>query len=488
MQPEGPYSFTELVGRCQVGAVWSAEDEFGRLLTVAVLDATAAGDPGWRQAFEAAANTMAQPQTGDMPYVNADFAAQLPWVAYSVGRGPGAERLFQSLGMVLQPDADATPGPAGAPGTAAGSAGVPGTAAGSAGVPGTAAGSAGVPGTAAGSAGVPGGTPPPVVRATHPVSGSPGWGSPMSGPPAPAQSHQISGPPYPMSAPPVSGAPSSGAPLSPAPLSPAPAYPAPVSGRPAPVSGRPAPVSGRPAPVSVPPQPVSAEPGSGAGPFAGPGRRIAPVERPARGPRRRVWVQALVGVALLLAGGAIGFGWGNSQGRAAAKPDPSPSLPVYEATQFSINKAKFDGALAQLAEPWLAHMGGCAANTDSGGPDLPRDEERHVFCRYGGVSVHFALYDSPAKEDAARAYRAQLGLTGTALAPGLRPPTRTTGGVTGAPGSYVEYAFKTGDGRAMCGIWWDRDDSVGAFYLESLCESGLAGNWDALRDLWHRNS
>lgn len=112
MQPEGPYRFTELVGECPVGKAWSAEDEYGRMLTVAILDPAVAGDPRWRQAFEVAANTMAQPQTGDMPYVNADFAAQQPWVAYSVGRGPGAERLFQSLGMELRPGAGASVGPA----------------------------------------------------------------------------------------------------------------------------------------------------------------------------------------------------------------------------------------------------------------------------------------------------------------------------------------------------------------------------------------
>ena len=51
--------------------------------------------------------------------------------------------------------------------------------------------------------------------------------------------------------------------------------------------------------------------------------------------------------------------------------------------------------------------------------------------------------------------------------------------MTGAAGSYVEYAFGTEDGRTICGVWWDLDNIDGAFYIETLCEAGIAGNWDA---------
>lgn len=389
MQSEGPYRFTEPLAGCQVGRVWAALDGQDRPVTVVVLEDAAAGDQAWREAFANAATMLANTPGGHR-YIDADFAAASPWVAYAIEEEGAALHLFQTLGMDYQPIA-------------------------------------------------PGDTEAPALT------------QPSSGPPQMAWSPQ----PWSMTAQPISGAPLSPAPLSPAPLSPA----------------------------SVP---VSAQPVLAVDPFADQRRRITPVDRPPR--RSRVWLQVVVALVLLVAGGAIGFGWGNAQGGATAKPSPSPSLPIYEATQFSINKAKFDGALAQLAEPWLTRMGGCAADTDTGGPDLPPDEQRHVFCRYGGVSVHFALYESTAKEDAARAYRGQLSLTGTALAPGLREATRTKGGFTAAPGSYVEYAFKSGDGRPMCGIWWDRDDSVGAFYIETLCEAGIAGNWDALRDLWRRNS
>jgi hypothetical protein len=153
-----------------------------------------------------------------------------------------------------------------------------------------------------------------------------------------------------------------------------------------------------------------------------------------------------------------------------------------------LNKAKFDADLLPLAEPWLSRLADCAADTEAGGPRLPKDEKRHVFCRYGNVSVHFARYESPTKKDAARSYRQQMAILSGPLAPGMREGSRTTGGVSGATGSYVEYAGKPADGPVMCGIWWDRDDSVGTVYFETPCEAGIAGNWDALRDLWRRYS
>ena len=95
--PGAPYQLIEPVGSCQVGTVWSAVDEHGRALTVAVLDAGAAIDPRWREAFANAANAQ---QAG---FVHADFAAAAPWVAYVVSGGPGAERVFLALGMDYRP-------------------------------------------------------------------------------------------------------------------------------------------------------------------------------------------------------------------------------------------------------------------------------------------------------------------------------------------------------------------------------------------------
>ncbi|MCW3840042.1 trypsin-like peptidase domain-containing protein [Micromonospora yasonensis] len=102
MQPVGPYRFTEALGVCQVGTAWWAVDGHDRLVTVAVLDGAAATDQPWREAFANAANAMAL-TPGGQRYVNADFAAAKPWVAYPSEEGMGASRLFQTLGMDLQP-------------------------------------------------------------------------------------------------------------------------------------------------------------------------------------------------------------------------------------------------------------------------------------------------------------------------------------------------------------------------------------------------
>ncbi|SCF33567.1 hypothetical protein GA0074695_5752 [Micromonospora viridifaciens] len=102
MQPVGPYRFTEVMGVCQVGKVWWAVDGQDRLVTVAVLEGAAATDQPWREAFANAANAMAL-TSGGQRYLNADFAAATPWVAYPSEEGLGAQRLFQSLGMDLHP-------------------------------------------------------------------------------------------------------------------------------------------------------------------------------------------------------------------------------------------------------------------------------------------------------------------------------------------------------------------------------------------------
>ncbi len=102
MQPVGPYRFTEALGVCQVGTAWWAVDGHDRLVTVAVLEGAAATDRPWREAFANAANAMAL-TPGGQRYVNADFAAAKPWVAYPSEEGIGAQRLFQTLGMDLQP-------------------------------------------------------------------------------------------------------------------------------------------------------------------------------------------------------------------------------------------------------------------------------------------------------------------------------------------------------------------------------------------------
>ncbi|NBE81722.1 hypothetical protein [Micromonospora rubida] len=426
MQPEGAYKFTEAVGACQVGRAWSAVDGQGRPALVVVLDGVAAADQRWREAFANVANTLAQTADGHR-YLAADFSAAHPWVAYPPTEAGAPQRLFQTLGMDYRPVAG-------------------------------------------------GSTPPPPPQ-------------PMS--------------PQPISAQPMSAQPMSAQPVSPQPIS---AQPQPTSAPPQPVSVPPQPTSGPPQlpwvpqPWAVTPQPVSgaplspaAEPTPGSSPpydtFSAPGRRIAPVDPPRRS-RTGLWAAMVVLAAVVAGGAGVFVGTTLDDDGAAPGPGPSasPTVAPFEANQFSLNKPKFEGDLAPLAEPWLARMGGCAADTEAGGPKRPADEKRHVFCRYGGLSLHFGLYEARSTKDTARAYRQQLNLAGGSLAPGLREATRTTGGVSGAAGSYIEYAFKGDDGRTICGVWWDRDDGLAALYLETLCEAGVGGNWDALRDLWRRTS
>ena len=313
-------------------------------------------------------------------------------------------------------------------------------------------------------------------------------------PPAPTSTPQ-SGPPYvePQSGPPYVE-PQSGPPYA-TPQSPA-GYPAPQEQwQP---EAYPQQWTAAPGPVSSPPEQEypaqdprwAAEPEFD-DPRSGPSR----IEWSQPAPKRGKLVPALVAglVVGVLAAGAGGFLIGRGSGGEAdpaTSPSaaPSGSLPPYEASLVALNKNKFSGETAALAEPWLASMGGCTGNTDTGGPGLSQGELTHVLCRNGGVFLHFASYPEQAAKEVARNYRQQLALVGPELAPGLVQPERRTGGVSKAAGLYIEYAFKGSDGRTLCGIWWDRDGSAAAVYMEALCQETLGGDWEPLRDLWARHS
>ncbi|MDP9798996.1 hypothetical protein J2S43_007508 [Catenuloplanes nepalensis] len=95
MAPEIPYRVVGELGSCDVGTVWSAVDEeTGLPVTVAVLNAQAAGDQRWRDAFAGHAGTA---------HAGADFTAAVPWVAFDGAEEPGAERVFASLGRTYTP-------------------------------------------------------------------------------------------------------------------------------------------------------------------------------------------------------------------------------------------------------------------------------------------------------------------------------------------------------------------------------------------------
>ena len=194
-------------------------------------------------------------------------------------------------------------------------------------------------------------------------------------------------------------------------------------------------------------------------------------------------------MALLAGAGAYFLGAATSgKPIATPTPTPSPSLPLFEATQKRLNSPKFTGDLVPLAQPWLPYLSGCLADTDARGPKLPPDERRHVLCQYNGVTITFGLYSSEAALSDGRAYRQGLKLPDDLQVPGQEPPSQKAGGVSHVQGDYVEYALKGRDGRPLCGIWWNREGSPAAVFMEALCSETLGGSWAPLRDLWQRYS
>jgi hypothetical protein len=238
-----------------------------------------------------------------------------------------------------------------------------------------------------------------------------------------------------------------------------------------------------PDPHGLGPSPVDPLSGAGFGgsPYA---RRIEPSPPP---PRRKLFLGLAVGlVAGLLVFGTAGFlvGRGSVDERPVATPTPVPS---YVAGVIADNESKLTGELAVLAKPWIADISGCAGETDPGGPQLGPGERRHVLCRAGGMYLHFVTYVSADEKGTDRSYRQQLALGTGAILAGSEQPARKLGGSTGAPGTYVEYATRGPKSPALCGVWWDLDDSASSVYVDVLCES-LGGKWDPLRAMWQLHS
>jgi hypothetical protein len=99
VRPSGSYTLIEALGSSPVGTVWSATGPRGVTATVAVLDPTVATDPPWREAFAAAATALARPDGSGPTFLAANFSAAAPWAAFEADGGPGAERVFLSLGV-----------------------------------------------------------------------------------------------------------------------------------------------------------------------------------------------------------------------------------------------------------------------------------------------------------------------------------------------------------------------------------------------------
>jgi hypothetical protein len=113
MQTIGPYQLVQALGECPVGGVWSAVDADNNGATVALLTTAAAHDPGWRNAFAATANALAQ--SGEVPLIAGDYAGPTPWVASAARDGSVLGRVFIALGLEFQVSGHG--GPAGQPGS-----------------------------------------------------------------------------------------------------------------------------------------------------------------------------------------------------------------------------------------------------------------------------------------------------------------------------------------------------------------------------------
>ncbi len=172
------------------------------------------------------------------------------------------------------------------------------------------------------------------------------------------------------------------------------------------------------------------------------------------------------------------------------EPVPTSSLSGYEASQLTLNRAKFKGDLAVLAEPWLAHVGGCLDNTESRGPELQIGEEVRIYCRYSGVAVYFVQYKSMTDLDKVNLARRKQNIDAMTMAPGAAPVTKKPSASGKSNGNYIEFAYKgpTEDPQVTVGIWWDKEDAPVAAYLEAPWVEGLGERWEPLRDIWQRYS
>ncbi|MFB6398623.1 hypothetical protein AAFH96_37020, partial [Polymorphospora sp. 2-325] len=196
----GPYRLLGALATCPVGTVWAASDSAGRRVTLAVLDPAVAGDPRWRAAFAATANTLSQ--ADDLPVVGANHVAATPWVACAAEAGQGAGNIFTALGQHLVAAPPPDPGPADQP-------------------------TVSLAGQLPALPEPPDSGPePPTVALAAPdatTTRPTGPAAPVSGQPA-----QVSAPPAPVSGGPVSGGPALGGPVSGGPVA-----GGPVSGGPA---------------------------------------------------------------------------------------------------------------------------------------------------------------------------------------------------------------------------------------------------------------
>jgi hypothetical protein len=182
---------------------------------------------------------------------------------------------------------------------------------------------------------------------------------------------------------------------------------------------------------------------------------------------------------------------GKPSADATGSPSPvSTALPPYEAAQAELNRVKFNGDLAALAEPWLPYMSRCVNSSDPYAPRPPRNEVTRVTCELGDMTIFFVEFQTPGDRDQEFVTRKEQNTNALQLAPGAATPTRQAG-LPGINGNYVEYAFKPAkaNSKTFAGIWWDRDGAplVAARIEAAWGAEGLHESWEPLRNIWQRH-
>jgi hypothetical protein len=213
---------------------------------------------------------------------------------------------------------------------------------------------------------------------------------------------------------------------------------------------------------------------------------------------RRLLIGLLAGLVAFGTGGYFVGRWTAASSPATSPtaapnvpgPGPSASLPPYEQSQLQLNRPKFSGDLATLAEPWLPWVSGCRKNGERDGPQLQPGEAVRITCEYGIMRLTFLEYKSAVDRDKTRIRHLAENLDARQLTTGVAggvdrratPSGRTEGG-------YIEYAYRTRDAgppRTVCGLWWDVADKPVAAYLLTFWTEGLGESWEPMRDVWGR--
>jgi hypothetical protein len=153
-----------------------------------------------------------------------------------------------------------------------------------------------------------------------------------------------------------------------------------------------------------------------------------------------------------------------------------------------MNRQKFEGDLAEIAEPWLARVAGCIRSDEVHGPKLGDEgEELRIYCQYGNLNVYFVLYRSEADHNRVFMVRQEQNVRAQELCPGVTQPAKKPW-ASGKTGHYVEFGYPEKGYGPVAGIWWDLDGTLATAYIETFWREGLGENWEPIRDVWQRLS